>query len=50
MYWSYALAIHPMMIPFRPTGSETHPDGGFEVILEDIPWERLRVPRYCVQQ
>ena len=50
MYWSYALAVHPMMLSFRPTGSDTRPDGGFELDLSEVPWERLRVPHVRIHQ
>ena len=46
LMWSYVLSVHPLMIPFDPTvDNRGRPDGGFEISLTDIPWERVRVPQ-----
>ena len=47
-HWAYAVAIDPRLIVIRPTtnGMENtrRPDGGFMVVLDALPLERLRVP------
>ena len=48
-HWAYALAIDPRLITIVPTttyeGRDYRaPDGGFMVLLDQLPLERLRIP------
>ncbi len=48
-HWAYVLAIDPRLIDMVPTttldrGRRTE-DGGFMVMLDSLPLERLRVPQ-----
>ena len=50
-HWAYVLAVHPNLIPTRPTTTVTHGygdrrlDGGHMVVLNELPVERIRVPQ-----